>query len=89
MWPNPQETVDLVTFTKEILNGKPHFLCSEKIVKCQGQGIASKIRKKQSSFGNLKWHEIQKAVHLSIKYVQQKTLWSKKVVLQRNSKNLN
>ena len=22
MWPNPQETVDLVTFAKEILNGK-------------------------------------------------------------------
>ena len=28
MRPNPQETADLVTFTKEILNGKPHFLCS-------------------------------------------------------------
>ena len=28
MWTNPQETADLVTFTKEILNGKPHFLCS-------------------------------------------------------------
>ena len=28
MWPNPQRTVDLVTFTVEILNGKPHFLRS-------------------------------------------------------------
>ena len=28
MWPNPQEAVDLVTFTEEILNGKIHFLCS-------------------------------------------------------------
>ena len=28
MWPNPQETVDLVTFTVEILNGKLHFLRS-------------------------------------------------------------
>ena len=28
MWPNPQETVDLVTFTEEILNGQVHFLCS-------------------------------------------------------------
>ena len=27
MWPNPQETVDLV-ITEEILNGKLHFLCS-------------------------------------------------------------
>ena len=28
MWPNPQETADLVTFTEEILNGKLHFSCS-------------------------------------------------------------
>ena len=28
MWPNPQETADLVTFTEEILNGKLHFLGS-------------------------------------------------------------
>ena len=28
MWPNPLETVDLVTFTEEILNGKLHFLGS-------------------------------------------------------------
>ena len=27
-WPNLQETADLVTFTEEILNGKPYFLCS-------------------------------------------------------------
>ena len=25
MWQNPQETVDLVTFTEEILSGKLHF----------------------------------------------------------------
>ena len=25
MWPNPQETADLVTFTEKILNGKLHF----------------------------------------------------------------
>ena len=28
MWPNPEETADLVTFTEEILNGKLHFLYS-------------------------------------------------------------
>ena len=28
MWPNPQGTVDLVTFTEETLYGKLHFLCS-------------------------------------------------------------
>ena len=27
MWPNPQETADLVSVTREILNGKLHFLC--------------------------------------------------------------
>ena len=29
MWPNLQETPDLVTITEEILNGKLHFLCSD------------------------------------------------------------
>ena len=29
MWPNPQFTADLVTFTEEILNGKLRLLCSE------------------------------------------------------------
>ena len=29
MWPNPQKTADLITFTEEILNGKFDFLCSE------------------------------------------------------------
>ena len=29
MWPNPQETADLIIFTEEILNGKNHFLCSK------------------------------------------------------------
>ena len=28
MWPNLQETADLVTFTEDIFNGKLHFLCS-------------------------------------------------------------
>ena len=28
MWPDPQETADLVTFTVEVLNGKLHFLSS-------------------------------------------------------------
>ena len=28
MWPNPKETPDFVTFTKEIFNEKLNFLCS-------------------------------------------------------------
>ena len=34
MWLNPQETVDLVTFTEQILNEKLLFLCSG-TPKCQ------------------------------------------------------
>ena len=30
MGPNPQEIADLITFTKEILNGKLHFLYSKR-----------------------------------------------------------
>ena len=29
MWPNSQDTEDLITFTEEILNGKLIFLCAE------------------------------------------------------------
>ena len=35
MWPNSQETADLVTFTKENLNGKPHF-CAVQLNKTIG-----------------------------------------------------
>ena len=35
MWPNPEQTRDLVTFTEEMLNGKLHFLCSTKIISVQ------------------------------------------------------
>ena len=28
MWPYPQETPDLITFTEKILHGKLHFVCS-------------------------------------------------------------
>ena len=32
MWPNLQETADLVTFTQETLNGKLHFLSSVNLI---------------------------------------------------------
>ena len=38
MWPNPQEPVDLFTFTEEILNGKLQFF-----VECVSKGVS--IRK--------------------------------------------
>ena len=35
MWPNLQETADMVTFSEEILNKKLHSLCSESYVNLQ------------------------------------------------------
>ena len=35
MWPNPQFSADLVTFTEEILNGKLHFF-----VQCHWRSLA-------------------------------------------------
>ena len=32
MWPNPQETADLVTFTEKIFNGKLHFSAGEVVI---------------------------------------------------------
>ena len=32
MWPNPQETVDLVTFTEEILNGKLYCFYNDAVI---------------------------------------------------------
>ena len=42
MWPDPQFTADLVTFTREILNGKVHFFvqcCSTKIRSTVTRGV--------------------------------------------------
>ena len=39
MWPNPQETASLVTFTEEILNGKLHFSCSVLLKLSSGSNI--------------------------------------------------
>ena len=32
MWPNPQETVDLVTFTEEILNRKLYCFYNDTVI---------------------------------------------------------
>ena len=39
MWPNPQDTTNLVTFTEKILNGKLHFFCSVKVFRTFGAHI--------------------------------------------------
>ena len=39
MWPNPQETEDLVTFTDEILNGKLYFFLQWKVEVTQSKSL--------------------------------------------------
>ena len=39
MWPNPQETANLVTFTEEIFNGKLHFMCSDNYIEQWVKGL--------------------------------------------------
>ena len=46
MWPNQDETEDLVIFTKEILNQK--FLCSQS---CCGKTLEMSLRWKHKSLG--------------------------------------
>ena len=53
MWPNPQGTADLVTFTEEILNGKLHFLCV-KFLKISALKVAQKLL--ISIHGNERFH---------------------------------
>ena len=45
MWPNPQFTADLVTFTEEIFNQKLHFLCSEGSVEHMGNSYFDNLKK--------------------------------------------
>ena len=39
MCPNPQEIADLITFTEEILNVKPHFLWCVKVKHRNGANL--------------------------------------------------
>ena len=53
MCPNPQETVDLTTFTEKILNGKIHFLCSDKT---SNYIVNIRVEIKNSEFKNIEFH---------------------------------
>ena len=56
MWPNPQQTVDLVTFAEEIINGKLHFLCTCFQINASSvileKKFGQKLKKKQREFDN-------------------------------------
>ena len=49
MWPNPQETADLVTFTEEVLNGNLHFLCAVFVL---GEKKGQSTDKLQDQYGH-------------------------------------
>ena len=49
MWPNPQQTADLVTFTEEILNGKLYFFSSAPSHSV-GYTLLSKDRQKSTNY---------------------------------------
>ena len=53
MWPNPQETAELVTFTEEILNGKLHFLLSDNVTN------QLKLKKKGGDAGYIHKYDAQ------------------------------
>ena len=55
IWPNPQETADLVTFIEEILNGKLNFLCNVCLIKSMVKNLLkfNTTAVKQSSFIHL------------------------------------
>ena len=57
MWPNPQETEDLVTFTEEILNEKLNFLCS-----VTGSAHWKEKKKKSNTINNDNSNNINDAV---------------------------
>ena len=52
MWPNPQETGDLVTFTEEILNRKLHFcaVIVTTVAEKKGYSFLNKYEKEELKF---------------------------------------
>ena len=54
MWPNPQETAQLVTVTEEILNGKLHFLCIDSMRLYAGQTVE---KAREFDIGCIRWGE--------------------------------
>ena len=44
MWPNPQFSADLVTFTKEILNGKLHFFAVKVVLEVHFRAATKHLR---------------------------------------------
>ena len=54
MWTNLQFPVDLIIFTKKILNGKLDFLCSDTLTNLQLK-VSSLFKYRWSLVGNRRW----------------------------------
>ena len=82
MWPNPQFAADLVTFTKEILNGKLHFCALYgqssfsgymlKLLEISAVPLFQPVRDETSSFpDNINLFKVTKeTLKKGVKYVQ-------------------
>ena len=55
MWPNSQETADLVAFAEELLNEKLHFLCSVVSQQCYKTQHRNRIFCKEKEQAKLKY----------------------------------
>ena len=73
MWPYPQETADLVTFTKEILKGKLHFLCSVTTPNQRGKRVNYFINS-QFPYCSFIWMFTLKACNKRIDRIHEKSL---------------
>ena len=62
MWPNPQFPADLVIFTEETLNGKLHFLWSERIFQNATHEAVYSINFNSSQF-DLHTQNLQESYH--------------------------
>ena len=69
MWPNPQETADLVILTEEILNEKLHFLCCRYSTLHVSLGYEWNLD--QWKFYFAKAHEYEKMINLKGYYLEQ------------------
>ena len=77
MWPNPQKTADLVTFTEEILNGKLHFLCSA--LKTANHGKSSELNHGciKPGFTTVNYYTIDRPINFVLKAA---CLWTQYVI---------
>ena len=68
MWPNPQETADLFTFTEEILNRKLHFFAQWDPISTELVGSIKDQSTKMECYVPLDFVELGKGKHGEIEF---------------------